>query len=79
MELSKENRKKLSLSGVSSIDFFSDNCFKLTVNDCKMQILGDNLKVLVFNKEKGDFLAEGKINEVKFNYKKQPLIKRIFK
>ena len=74
-----ENRKKLSLNGVGSIDFFSEECFKLTVNGCKLHIIGENLKVLSFNKEKGDFLAEGIFNEIKYGHKKQLFLKRIFK
>ena len=74
-----EQRKRLSISGVSSVDFFSDQCLKLTIGGSRAQIFGENLKVIAFAKEQGNFIAEGTFNEIKYNYKKPSILKRIFK
>ena len=74
-----EDRKKLTLSGVLSVDGFGDQYVKLSLYGCKLQVLGEKLKVVSFNKGTGALIVEGMVNEIKYNYKKQPLLKRIFK
>lgn len=74
-----EDRKRLSMTGVSTVDGFSEQCLKLTISGNKITILGDNLKITAFNKSTGNLMAEGTISEIKYNHKKAPFIKRIFK
>lgn len=74
-----EGRKKLLVSNVSSVDGFGEQFIKITINQTKVLISGENLKVVSYNQENGNFIAEGIINEIKYSYKKQPIIKRLFK
>ena len=74
-----EERKKLTMSGVLSVDSFLEQYIKLTVVGCKVQINGEKLKVVSFNKSTGALIVDGLVNEIKYITKKQPLLKRIFK
>lgn len=74
-----EGRKKLLVSNVSSVDGFGEQFIKITINQTKVLISGEKLKVVSYNQENGNFIAEGIINEIKYSYKKQPIIKRLFK
>lgn len=74
-----EDRKRLSMTGVETVDGFGETVLKLTVQKNKVEIKGENIKITSFNKSNGTLLAEGTFNEIRYNYKKPPLIKRIFK
>ncbi|MBR2614065.1 MAG: YabP/YqfC family sporulation protein [Clostridia bacterium] len=81
-ELSKiqiEGQKRLSITGVSSVDGFSDQQLKLTVNGKKLFVGGNNIKITAFNKNTGLLSADGEFNLVKFETIKAPITKRIFK
>lgn len=79
VKLLLEDRKKLTMSGVTSVDGFGEQYVKVSLSGSKLQILGEKLKVVSFNKSTGALIVEGLVNEIKYNYKKQPLLKRIFK
>ena len=72
-------RKKLSMTGVTSVDGFTEQSLKLTVNGSKVIINGENVKVTSYNKANGNLTAEGEISEIKYNTKSRPLVKRLFK
>lgn len=74
-----EARKNLSLTGVQTVDGFTGQCLKLTVSGEKVIVAGSDLKITSFNKNTGVISCVGLVNEIKYNCKKQPLIKRIFK
>ena len=74
-----ENRKRLSLSGVESVDGFSEGFLRLSLSSGKLQILGENIKITSFNKSSGNLDAQGEIYQIKYLNKKQPIVKRIFK
>lgn len=74
-----ENRKSLSLTGVESVDSFSEQCLKLTVSGSRVVVTGENIKIIAFNKESGNLTAEGVINEIKYLGKQVAFLKRIFK
>lgn len=74
-----EARKNLSLTGVQTVDGFTNQCLKLTVSGEKVVISGSDLKITSFNKNTGVLSCNGLVNEIKYNLKKQPFIKRIFK
>ncbi len=74
-----EGRKKLSMTGVDTVDGFSEQFLNLTVAGNKVKITGENIKITSYNKATGTFNAEGMFNEIKFNTKKVPFVKRIFK
>jgi len=74
-----EGRNRLLMTGVSSVDGFSDEQLKLTANGSKVHILGQNIKISSFNKETGKLSADGVFNSIKFDVKKEPILKRLFK
>ena len=71
--------KKLSMTKVESVDGFSEQFIKLTVNKKRTVITGDSLKITAFNKSTGELVAEGNFYDIKFEGEKAPLIKRLFK
>lgn len=77
--LTLDGRKKLSMTAVESVNSFSQTSLKLTVSGKTVLILGENIKIDSYNKATGSFNATGIFNEIKYSYKKQPLIKKIFK
>lgn len=74
-----EDRKRLSMTGVDSVDGFSEQILKLSVEGSKVIITGENIKINSFNKSTGNLSAEGHFNSVKYENRKEPLIKRILK
>ena len=74
-----EGRKNFSMTGVQTVDGFSEQCLKLTVSGNKVFIGGENIKITAFNKNTGNLSAEGLVNEIKYSHKKQPILKRLFK
>lgn len=77
--LTLDGRKRLSLTGVESVDGFNEQCLKLTVMGSKLYIVGENIKITAFNKTSGNLNADGNFFEIKYYRKKQPVLKRIFK
>lgn len=61
-----ENQKKLTFTGVESVESFSDTIILLKVGGKKVTIGGEKLKILVFSQGSGNFSASGEINSVKF-------------
>ena len=45
----------------------------------ELYINGENIKITAYNKANGNLNADGNFYEIKYNVKKKPLIKRIFK
>ena len=77
--LTIEQQKKITMTGVESVDAFSDNAISLTVNGKKIQIVGSGLKVLSFSKGSGNFSASGLVTSVKFGGAKGKGLQRLFK
>ncbi len=64
--LTLEQQKRLSLSGVSSVDAFTESEIRLTVNGKKVRIGGSKLKVLSFSEGTGNFTASGEVVSIRF-------------
>lgn len=64
--LTLENQRKLTLTGVESVESFSDTAILLTVGGKKVTIGGEKLKVLSFSQGNGNFSVNGEIDSVKF-------------
>ncbi len=64
--LTLEQQQKLSISGVSSVDSFTESTILLTVNGKRVQISGSKLKVLAFSEGSGNFVASGEVSAIKF-------------
>ncbi len=72
-------RSRLSMSGVESVDGFSEQGLNLTVSGVKVKITGEKIKISSYNKSCGTLTAEGLVSEIKYNAKKVPFLKKIFK
>lgn len=72
-------RKRLAMCGVEAVDGFSEQALNLTVSGVKVKITGEKIKITAFNKATGTLTADGIFNEIRYNAKKTPLLKRIFK
>ena len=77
--LTVEQQKRITFSGVDSVDAFSDTRILLTVLGKKVRIEGSNLKVLSFSQGSGNFLASGEVSMVRFGGHKGKLLSRLFK
>ena len=73
-----EQQKKITISGVESVDAFSPRQISLTLDNGKAVIVGDNLKIVNFSKSNGNFAAVGKIGGIRFAAKQEKLSKRLF-
>ena len=73
-----EQRKKITLTAVISVDSFTDKQILLTLDVCRAQISGDGLKIVNFSKSNGNFAAVGKIGGIRFAAKQEKLSKRLF-
>ncbi len=71
-----EQQKKLTMTGVESVESFSPTQIILRVAGKKVQITGNGLKVLAFNQGSGGFSASGEVSSVKFGAVKT--LKRLF-
>lgn len=72
-------RGRLAMSGVETVDGFSEQSLNLTVSGVKVKITGEKIKISSYNKASGVLTADGLFNEIRYNAKKTPLIKKIFK
>lgn len=82
MEIHKielDARKRLYVSGVESVDGFSEQVLNLSVLGSKLKITGEGIKITAFNKGTGNLSADGNFFEIKYLNKKPPVLKRIFK
>ena len=64
--LTLENRNKLTLTGVESVDALSDRCIRLTVRKEKLVIEGEKLKILSFSEGSGNFTASGEVASIRY-------------
>lgn len=77
--LTVENRRRLNMTGVVSVDGFSEEVIRLSLSDGKTVISGEGLKIVGFSKQTGTLTAEGLVHAIRFAGKRAPLLKRIFK
>ncbi len=77
--LTIENRAKLSMSGVDSVDGFSETSIQLTVGGVRVQIAGAHLKVLAFSQGTGSFAASGEVASVKYGAERGKFLRRLLR
>ena len=67
-QLTIEQRKSISVSGVDSVKSFSSTRIELLLVENKMRltISGENLKISGFSKTSGAFSATGTVESVKY-------------
>ena len=64
--LTIEQRKKISMTAVESVDAFSEERILLTVSGQRVTIEGTHLKILSFSQGSGSFSASGEVRSVKY-------------
>lgn len=62
-----DQRKKITMTGVESVQSFSPREIQLVVSGGKLVVTGSEMKVTAFSKASGDFAAVGKIDGVRYN------------
>ena len=67
--LTVEQRKKISMTCVESVDSFSETRILLTVGGQKVTIDGDKLKILAFSQGSGNFAASGEVRALRYGTK----------
>lgn len=77
--LNLANRTKLNLSGVEKVIATSETKVFLVVGGSALKISGQNLQVEKLDVENGLLRLDGIIDEIKYDQKKVPFLKRLFK
>lgn len=62
-----EQGNRISISGVESVESFSDGVIVLTAGGKRVHIRGNGLKILTFAKGSGAFAATGEVADVRFS------------
>ena len=73
-----EQQKKITVTGVASVDGFTPREIRITLEGGRAVIAGENLKIVSFSKANGNFSAIGKIYGIRFFAKHEKLTKRLF-
>ncbi len=76
--LTVEQQSKITMTGVNSVDAFSDGNILLTVNGKRVRISGSKLKVLSFSNGSGNFTASGEVTQIRYGGAAK-LLSRFFK
>ena len=74
-----EDRKKITLTSIVSVDTFNAETISLTSALGRLIIQGHELKITAFSKNTGLFNAEGRIDAVRYAQAKAGLFKRFFR
>ena len=69
--LTLEDRKNLTLTGVSEIESSDDTSIKLKTNMGKVWVLGTNLSIGKINVESGEFSVSGQIKRIEYKSSSQ--------
>ncbi len=77
--LTLEGQKRLTMTGVESVDGFSEQSLKLTLAGKRVLVTGSHIKITSFNKATGSLTADGMFDSVRYDAKKGSLFKRVFK
>lgn len=59
-----ENRKRISMSGVTDVGSFDEETLNIVSADGNITVKGENLQVTKLSLESGELCAEGEINAV---------------
>ena len=62
-----DERKNLNISGVSEVKNFDDETLMLDTVLGSLTVKGDGMRIVSFNTQTGDLIAEGKIHAVAYS------------
>lgn len=75
-----EGQKHVCVTAVKEVESVTEQKISLILlDDKKLTLLGNAIKMNGFSKQNATFLADGVIFEVKYGYKKGNLLKKILK
>lgn len=74
-----DSRNSFSMTGVKSVDCFTDAKIKLTVQTGNVVIIGHNLVITAFTTGGGTFSCNGKITSLTFLDAKEGIVRRILR
>ena len=77
--LSVENCKRITATGIESVDSFSPTQLVLSYGGGRIAVTGSEMKITSFSKTNGQFSATGRITGVKYTGKGTNLKQRLFK
>ena len=65
-DLSLNERKKLTVTGVDEVDSFGEDCVSLSTAAGQLTVRGSGLKLNRLNLEGGELLVEGRIDALEY-------------
>ena len=75
-----ENKSEIHISNVLEVLSFTEKEIRVKLSNLTViRILGNNLKIIGFDNQSGNFKSKGDILQVNFKGKEEGLIKRVFK
>ncbi len=77
--LNVENCKRITATGIESVDAFSPTQLILTYGGGRIVVSGSGMKITSFSKTNGQFSASGEIFGVKYSGKSTGLKQKLFK
>lgn len=77
--LTVENCKKLTATGIVSVDAFSPAKLTVTYTGGRIAVEGTEMKITAFSKSTGAFSVSGEISSVKYLGRGESLKKKLFK
>lgn len=75
-----ENANRLCMTGISEVESFSESKIVAVISGKdRITIIGNNLKISVFQKENGNLRLDGEIRQVTYSAAKLSAVSKIFK
>lgn len=75
-----ENANRLCMTGISEVESFSESKVVAAISGKdRITIIGNNLKISVFQKENGNLRLDGEIRQVTYSAGKLSAVGKIFK
>ncbi|MFR5062418.1 MAG: YabP/YqfC family sporulation protein [Christensenellales bacterium] len=74
-----DSRSKGTMNGVEEVLSYGDDELCLGTSEGRLTVIGKGLKIEKYNTEDGSLTFSGRVNSLRYDEKKPPLYKRLFK
>ena len=74
-----DSRKSLQMTGIQKVESTNNNQIVCVAMGCPLIITGKNMHIKKLDVSSGIVDVEGQIDSIKYEQKKQPFLKRIFR
>jgi hypothetical protein len=74
-----EGTRRLTLTGVSSVDGFTEERIRLSAQTGRIIITGEKLKINCFTESTGAFSCEGRVSSITLSPQRETGVRRLFK